>query len=134
MPQQPTARRRFALRVTALLAALTPQAWAQSRAKRDVRYVIFNRPGPAWQTDKGPFDQPGIPGHLVHYRQWLAAGKLELGGPHLDAASGGMMIPAAGVSEEEVRRHAAEDPAVKDGTLITEVRPWLIGMAREMKP
>ena len=134
MPHVRIARRRFALHITALLAALTPQAWTQPRAKRDVRYVIFNRPGPAWQADKSPFDQPGIPAHLAHYRRWLEAGKLELGGPHLDAASGGMMIPAAGVSEEEVKRYVAEDPAVKDGTLVPEVRPWLIGMVRDAKP
>ena len=138
MPKSFFPNRRLVLRGAALLVALVPQAltraWAQPRAKRDVRYVIFNRPGPAWQADKGPFDQPGIPGHLAHYRRWLDAGKLELGGPHLDADSGGLMIPAAGVSEEEVRRHVLEDPAVKDGTLIATVRPWLIGMAREPKP
>jgi hypothetical protein len=39
-----------------------------------------------------------------------------------------MMIPTAGVDEAEVRRFAAEDPAVRSGLLQVEVRPWLIGM------
>jgi uncharacterized protein YciI len=76
------------------------------------------------------FEQPGVRQHVAHYRQWLDAGKLELGGPHLDAAGGGMMVPVAGVSEDEVTRFAGEDPAVKSGTLVVEVRPWLIGMSK----
>jgi uncharacterized protein YciI len=76
------------------------------------------------------FEQPGVREHVAHYRQWLDAGKLELGGPHPDAAGGGMMVPVAGVSEDEVTRFASEDPAVASGTLVVEVRPWLIGMSK----
>jgi hypothetical protein len=97
---------------------------------KDIRYVIFHRPGPAWQPGKSMFEQPGVMQHVQHYRQWLVAGKLELGGPHLDAAGGGMMIPVAGILEDEVRRFAFDDPAVKDSTLLVEVRPWLIGMSK----
>lgn len=97
---------------------------------QDIRYVVFHRPGAAWQQGKSIFEQPGVREHVAHYRQWLEAGKLELGGPYLDAGGGGMMIPAAGISEDEMRRFAGEDPAVKGGTLIAEVRPWLIGMSK----
>lgn len=41
-----------------------------------------------------------------------------------------MMVPVAGVLEDEATRFANEDPAVKGGTLVVEVRPWLIGMSR----
>ena len=41
-----------------------------------------------------------------------------------------MMVPVAGVPEDEVTRFASEDPAVKSGTLLVEVRPWLIGMSK----
>ena len=97
---------------------------------QDVRYVVFHKPGPAWLPGKAMFEQPGVREHVAHYREWLVAGKLELGGPHLDAAGGGMMVPAAGVSEDEITRFANEDPAVKSGTLLAEVRPWLIGMSK----
>lgn len=97
---------------------------------QDIRYVVFHRPGPAWQPGKGMFEQPGVRAHVGHYRQWLEAGKLELGGPHLDEGGGGMMIPVAGLAEDEIRRFAEEDPAIRDGTLLVEVRPWLIGMRR----
>lgn len=41
-----------------------------------------------------------------------------------------MMIPCAGVPEPEVQAFAQQDPAVLDGTLVAEVRPWLIGMSQ----
>lgn len=97
---------------------------------RDVRLVVLHRPGPAWLPGRSPFEQPGIGEHVAHYRQWLQSGKLALGGPHLDAAGGGMMIPEAGVGEDEVRAFAAADPAVRGGLLTFEVRPWLIGMRK----
>ncbi len=96
---------------------------------QDIRYVVFHRPGPHWQAGRSMFEQPGVRAHVAHYRQWLEAGLLALGGPHPDPAGGGMMVPAAGVTEDEVNRFAQDDPAVRDGTLLAEVRPWLIGMA-----
>jgi uncharacterized protein YciI len=99
-----------------------------SSPQRDIRYVVIHTPGRLWQTDKSPFEQTGIRDHIEHYRKLLAAGKLELGGPHLDAKGGGMMIPSRNVSEEEIKAFANTDPAVKSGLLVAEIRPWLIGM------
>lgn len=96
---------------------------------KDIRHVVFHRPGPAWLAGKSLFDQPGVMDHVAHYRQWLSAGKLALGGPHVDERGGGMMIPAAGVAEDEVRAFAAADPAVRSGLLQFELRPWMIGMS-----
>jgi uncharacterized protein YciI len=96
---------------------------------KDIRFVVFHRPGPRWSASKGMFEQEGVREHVEHYRELLVQGKLSFGGPHLDGGGGGMMIPAAGVPEEEVRRFAEADPAVKSGLLIAEVRPWLIGMS-----
>ena len=109
-----------------------PQANALETFQKmqDIRYVVFHRPGPAWLSGKSFLDQPGVREHIAHYRKLLEAGKLELGGPHLDAGGGGMMIPVAGMTEEEAMRFAKEDPAVKGGLLLVEVRPWLIGMSK----
>lgn len=96
---------------------------------KDIRFVVLHHPGPQWQAGKPIFEQAGVQEHVAHYRQLLDAGKLALGGPHLDARGGGMMVPAAGVSEDEITRFAQEDPAVKSGLLLAEVRPWLIGMS-----
>ncbi len=95
---------------------------------QDIRYVIFHRPGPQWIAGRSAFEQPGVKQHVMHYRGWLAAGKLAMGGPHLDPSAGGMMVPVAAVTEDEAREFAAQDPAVADGTLVFEVRPWLVGM------
>ena len=129
-------RHRLAVAFTGIICALALAQHSVLHAqgapanKRDVRYVVLHRPGPAWLPGKSMFEQPGIRAHVEHYRKWLEAGKLQLGGPHLDPAGGGMMIPAQGVQEAEVRAFALADPAVKDGTLIAEVRPWLIGMSQ----
>lgn len=111
-------------------ASIQTHAQSASTKMKDVRFVVFHKPGPAWVAGKGMFDQPGVRSHVEHYRRWLTEGKLALGGPHLDANGGGMMIPVAGIAEDEVRGFAAADPAVKDGTLLAEVRPWLIGMSQ----
>jgi len=107
---------------------------AQAQAARDTRYLVVHRPGPAWVAGKSPFEQPGIGEHIAHYRQWQQQGKLVLGGPFMDGAAGGMMIPEAGLSEAEVREFAAADPAVKSGLLLVELRPWLIGMRKNKEP
>ena len=110
--------------------SIETRAQSDSTQMKDVRFVVFHKPGPAWIAGKGMFDQPGVRSHVEHYRRWLTEGKLALGGPHLDSNGGGMMIPVAGIAEDEVRAFAAADPAVKDGTLVAEVRPWLIGMSQ----
>ncbi len=96
---------------------------------KDIRHVVLHKPGPAWLAGKSLFEQPGVRAHVEHWRRWLEQGRLQLGGPHLDAAGGGMMIPLAGVPEEDVLAFAHADPAVQDGTLVVEIRPWLIGMS-----
>ncbi len=101
-----------------------------AKAVKDIRFVVLHTPGPKWLPGKTLFEQPGVSEHVEHYRKFLEAGKLALGGPHIDGKAGGMMIPAAGVSEEEITKYAAEDPAVKSGLLLAEVRPWLIGMSQ----
>jgi uncharacterized protein YciI len=95
---------------------------------RDLRQVVFHRPGPKWQPGKPNFEQDGIADHIAHYRIWFEAGRLEMGGPFLDAAAGGMMISTTGLAEDAIRAHAMADPAVASGLLTVEIRPWIVGM------
>lgn len=127
--------RACALVVACLLVAgvasaqpVEPQPQPERRMNRDIRFVVIHLPGPAWQVGKSPFEQPGIQDHVAHYRQWQQQGKLLLGGPFMDGAAGGMMLPSAGLTEAEVRAFASADPAVQSGLLRFELRPWLIGM------
>jgi hypothetical protein len=91
----------------------------------ELRFVILHRPGPAWQRDRAVLDQPGLQAHAQHYRDWFMSGKLSLGGPFMDAGGGGMMVPAAGLPEAEVRARAESDPAVVSGLLTFELRAWM---------
>ena len=97
---------------------------------RDIRFVIIHTPGPQWQPDRSMFEQRGVAEHIAHFRQLLDAGKLELGGPFLDAVAGGMMIPAEGVPEADIVAFANADPAVVSGLLRVAVRPWMVGMKK----
>jgi uncharacterized protein YciI len=97
---------------------------------RDIRFVVIHRPGPAWRTGVPVFEQEGLQRHAEHYRAVRDAGKLDLGGPFLDDASGGMMMPAAGMTREEVDALARSDPTVASGLLVYEIRPWLVAMKR----
>lgn len=96
---------------------------------KDVRFVVFHRAGPRWVAGASMFEQEGLGEHIGHYRTWLEAGRLMAGGPFLGGDPVGMMIPAPGVTEEQVRTFAAQDPAVISGLLTFELRPWMIGMS-----
>ena len=97
---------------------------------RDVRFVVIHKPGTAWKSGVPMFEQDGLQQHVEHYRKLLAEGKLMIGGPFLDEAGGGFMIPESAVAEEDLRRFAADDPTVKSGLLTFEIRPWLAGMKK----
>lgn len=110
------------------LAAVAPAPAQTERPARDVRFVIVHTPGPAWVAGKSFFEQPGLQAHVEHYRKLQEQGRLVLGGPFLDTAGGGMMVPAPGLSQQELDDFAQADPAVRSRLLKAEVRPWLIGM------
>jgi uncharacterized protein YciI len=97
---------------------------------RDIRFIVMHSPGALWQAGVPVMEQPGIAQHIEHFRTLLETGKLEMGGPFLDDAGGGMMIPSAGVSESEIAAFAHADPAVATGLLRVEIRRWMIGMKR----
>jgi uncharacterized protein YciI len=109
----------------------------------EIRCIIIHRAGKSWDSSVGMFQQPGIVKnpdedhdkgtHVSHYAKLLEAGKLALGGPFIEggAEAGvvvGMMIAVPGVSKDELEVFAADDPAVKAGTLEFEIRQWLVGM------
>ncbi len=93
-----------------------------------VHFVVFHRPGPAWQLGVDFREQPGVAEHVAHYRALQAQGKLALGGPFLMPDSGGLMVAVPEVGRDELEAFAAADPAVRSGLLIYEVRPWYVAM------
>ena len=95
---------------------------------RPIRYVVLHKPGPKWQTGVDYRQQAGVNEHVQHYFKLHDQGKLQLGGPFLLPDAGGMMVTTKEVSREEIEAFAAEDPAIKSGLLIYEVRPWMTAM------
>jgi uncharacterized protein YciI len=119
---------------------------ATQEHEHEIRCVIIHRAGKAWDPSVGMFQQPWIvknPGenrdeetHVGHYRKLLDEGRLALGGPFIEggAVAGvvvGMMIAVPGVSKDDLETFAADDPAVKSGTLEFEIRQWIVGMKQE---
>jgi uncharacterized protein YciI len=98
---------------------------------RPIRYVVFHRPSPKWKTGVDFREQEGVREHVGHYLKLHEQGKLELGGPFLLQDAGGMMVATKDVSQEELDAFAADDPAVKAGLLIYEIRPWLTAMEHQ---
>ncbi|MEP7283901.1 MAG: hypothetical protein ABI696_18125, partial [Rubrivivax sp.] len=61
------------------------------------QFVVVHTPGPAWKPGIPAFEQDGLQLHVAHYAQLLKEGKLVMGGPFLDAKSGGIMMAEPGV-------------------------------------
>jgi adhesin HecA-like repeat protein len=95
-----------------------------------VNFVVFHKPGPAWVAGVDFRQQPGVQAHVAHYAKLYEEGRLELGGPFLDN-SGGMMVAAQGETLESITKFAEEDPAVRSGLLVFEVKPWMIVMSKD---
>lgn len=95
-----------------------------------VQWVVFHRPGPAWQPGVDFREQPGVREHVAHYRTLHGLGKLALGGPFLLPDAGGLMVATPDVTQAELEAFAAADPAVQSGLLTFEVRPWYVAMRR----
>jgi uncharacterized protein YciI len=95
---------------------------------KDIRHLVIHHPGPGWKAGAPIFEQDGVHAHIAHYRRWLEEDRLEMGGPFLDEAGGGMMVPVAGLDEATIRAFADADPAVASGLLRVEIRQWLVGM------
>jgi uncharacterized protein YciI len=94
----------------------------------EILQVVLHFPGPNWKDGVGFREQPGVMEHVSFYSKLQDNGKLKMGGPYLDADSGGMMIATQDVSRKELEELASKDPAIISGLLRHEIRSWLIAM------
>lgn len=85
--------------------------------------VAFLKRGPAWTPGSTPETQKIQQAHLAHISAMAKTGKLILAGPFTDGGElRGMFVFKA--TEEEAKKLAAEDPAVKAGRLALEWHGW----------
>ena len=96
----------------------------------ELKQVVIHSPGPQWLPGVDFREQPGVMEHVQHYAKLHEDSRLLLGGPFIDANSGGMMIATEDVSREELEAFAASDPAVSTGLLKYEVKTWYVAMAK----
>src|SRR4051794_40307708 len=89
--QRPSSTRR-SLATVACSLFLGTLAYPQSSPMKPTQFVVVHSPGPSWKPGVPAFEQEGLQSHVAHYSQLLKQGKLVMGGPFLDARSGGIMI------------------------------------------
>ena len=87
-------------------------------------------PRPNFALDMSDEEQAVMARHAEHWQQWIESGRMVVFGPVLDpTGSWGLAVVEAG-DEDEVRAHAASDPAVTTGTAQMEIGTMLAGFVR----
>ena len=67
----------------------------------------------------------------IQYLKLHEQGKLELGGPFLVPDVGGMVVTTKEITQEEIEVFGSNDPAIKSGLLIYEIRPWMTALEHD---
>jgi uncharacterized protein YciI len=93
-------------------------------------FVLFHRPGPAWQSGVPFTEQDGIMDHIGFMQRMTREGRLVLGGPFDDEPVGpadGGPVGIAIVEADSLNAAFAladTDGSVQAGLLAVSVRPW----------
>jgi len=92
-------------------------------SKMKTYYMVFLKKGP--HRDQDSVTAAKIQeGHLAYLGGLYKRGKIDLNGPFMeDGDIRGISVYNV-ASEEEARKLASEDPAVKSGRLMIKVHPW----------
>jgi uncharacterized protein YciI len=121
------------LLVAPLLAAEEPAvtpapAIRTERAFQMDHYVMaFLRKGPAWTAGDTPEIQAIQEGHMANITRMAATGHLVVAGPFEDGGDLRGLFLFHGLTMDEAKALAAEDPAVKANRLVLEWHPWFAG-------
>ena len=82
-------------------------------------FALLYRPGPRWLRGE-PLDRQPLAAHWAYLEGLARAGRVAVAGPFLDAAAGLAVLRVA--DAEAAAAVLADDPAVRDGVLVGEVR------------
>jgi uncharacterized protein YciI len=107
----------------AVLVGCAAVGAAQETAAKPKTFLVVYRPGPSWVAGKPLAEQP-LQEHGRYMIELYGKGALKFAGPFLDD-SGGAMVFEAG-SEADAKAIVAADPAVVNGIMIGDLRPWRI--------
>jgi uncharacterized protein YciI len=90
-----------------------------------IYYLYLLLRGPAWTTEESPELTRLHEAHLAHLRGLRQAGHTIISGPVLDDGPlKGLGIFRVG-TQAEAEALAAQDPAVRAGRFLFEIRPWM---------
>jgi len=104
-----------------------PAPVAKAFSMRTYTFVLLKR-GPSWSAEETPETKTIFEGHMANIKAMGKAGKLVLAGPFdapagdKDAYAGLFVLDVK--SDDEARALLANDPAIKSGRLVPELRPW----------
>lgn len=108
----------------AAAAKMDPSKWKEELA---TFYLVELVHGEKYSTDDTPETKQIFQGHMAHIEELAKSGKCLAAGPYGDHTGGLLIMKAA--SEDEARKLAEEDPAVKAGCLAVKVKPWMCSPA-----
>lgn len=94
--------------------------------KPKTRYVVFHKPGRAWNANLSVMEQVGVAEHFQYLQEAFSSGKIQLAGPFLTGPGGGMIVMSAAAEEEDARNLVAGDPGITSGLIDAELRAWAI--------
>jgi uncharacterized protein YciI len=86
------------------------------------QFVVLLKRGPNWIPGKGVSEQPLLK-HGKYLKELMDKGSLQFAGPFLDDSGGLILLNATDGSE--AKRIVEHDPAVMEGILDPEIRPFL---------
>lgn len=108
--------------VSAIVSAFVlPTTQAEEPSGKSMFLLIY-KPGPAWIAGK-PQSQQRLKEHFNYILDLYAKGAVTLAGGFTDPAAGGAAVLVM-ESEAQARELAINDPAVKTGVFVHELRPW----------
>jgi uncharacterized protein YciI len=113
---------------------LSAELSAEENTRKVEFYIIHYQPGPGWVEGLRYEEQPNITTHLAYWQSLYYQEILLMSGPWQDD-SGGIFILRAN-DRETVTKIVAQDPAVIDGAITTEINEWrvLSSAMRSVKP
>ena len=108
--------------VSAVFCAALPPVSQAGDATSKPMFLLVYRPGPAWIAGK-PQSQQRLKKHFNYILDLYAHGEVNLAGGFTDEAAGGAVVLVVD-SEARANELARNDPAVKEGVFLYELRPW----------
>ena len=104
-----------------LLLSFSPQKIHEPIQTPSAKYfiVIFS-PGPQWNHEISPRDQPGMKEHSANLQKLRKDGMIAVGARYSDKG----MVVIKGDSLDAVKNLFADDPMVKENVFMMEVYEW----------